>query len=389
MTDRHSLRELVRQAFQNGLQTPYSPNDYHPVDDDDFLIDLSIGDVLKVKREEFINHLARCSYCRNEIAKMVHAGVLRCPDVAEREPPQPTVSPERRESPWTSSRVVFAIAASVLIAVGVGLLFLPGTSELTLARNDMIKAQYLSAVEHAETYLESAAADAPDREEARQILSDAGYRQSLDLLKKGDFDRVKELGSRVEELAGRSPRMTNLKLQAMRKQTGRSAWPDHGDLTDYGYRLNGRSYAKPLPVFDENVKAVLSEYERAVAEFPDDPDLRLNYGQFLLEQEDPEGARTQLQEAQRLTPMSAETQMALGILAFQQEQFDAAIGHFRAALNEQPDNTKAMLNLAICHARLGQNADAISWFEKVRDRLPTEERRDEIDRMTDSLKQEF
>ncbi len=386
MTERQTLEELVRQAFRSGLQTSHDSGGYHPVDDDDFLIDLSIGGTSDAKRAEFVDHLARCSYCRHEIARMIQAGVLQLPEVAAEEPPQAISLPPRNASRWHSARILLAAAAAILIVVGVSILFMPGTSELALARNDLKADRYLSALEHAEAYLDSSADDASGREEAKQILSDAGYRQSLESLKKSDFELVKELGSRVEDLAGRSPRMTNLKLQAMRKQTGSSAWPGRGELTEYGYRLDGHSYAKPLPVFDENVKAILSGYERAVAEFPDDSELRLNYGQYLLEQDDPEGARAQFLEAQRLAPNALETQMALGIVAFQQKHFDAAIGYFRSVLNGQPDNTQAMLNLAVCHARLGQKAEAVSWFEKVRDHLAPGPRRDEVDRAINDLK---
>lgn len=385
MTDRNSLEKLVSRAFQEAVRTSHDPADNHPVDDEEFLIDLSVGDVSAKRRADLVEHLARCRYCRHEISRMIQAGVLQIPAVTEEELLPAAPSTLGRKTQWSPTRLLFAAAATILIAVGTTMLLLPGTSELALARNDLDDGRYLSAFEHAETYLESAPDSDSGRDEARRLLGDAGYLQSLKSLKESDFEFVKELGSRVEELAGRSPRMANIRLQAMRKESGPSAWADRGDLTEYGYRLNGRNYAKPLPVFDDNVKAILAEYERAVAEFPGDPELRLNYGQYLLKQDDPDGANAQFLEAQRLAPNTPETQMALGIIAFEKEQFDAAIGHFRAVLNQQPGNTEAMLNLAICHARLDQNTEAVSWFEKVLDHLAPGPRRDEVTRMIDDL----
>lgn len=388
MNDPNSKRKLVEQAFQNGLQTPISDKQYHYVDDDGFLLDLSLGEISESSRSNMLKHLAGCSYCRHELARMIEAGVLPLPQISESSDDGQVVSlVNQRAAFWDTKRILLSVAAAVMLLVGASMYLLPANNDLSLALNDLAANRYLSALKRAEGYLASDSDDVERRKQAKEILQDAAYQQSVKSLAMGDFELVTEVTQRAETATGRSPRLLNVQVQAMRKQATPSAWSNGSQLTQFGYQLDGRSYAKQLPDFDESVKAILSEYERAITEFPNDAQLRLNYGQYLLELGDTETASAQFAAAQRLAPSATTTHMALGVAAFQANEFDLAIGQFRAVLNTEPDNVDAMLNLAISYMRVDQKETAATWYAKVRDLLPTGERRQQIQQFIDQLNQ--
>jgi tetratricopeptide (TPR) repeat protein len=392
MNEQQSFHEIVRVAFQAGLESEHDPDEYHFVDDDDFLIDLSLGEINDTQRAGFVEHLARCSYCRHDLAKMFQADVLQLPETSSKpdlawtesssiEPAELIAARDldRRDS----RRFLFAAAASVLFLSGVSLLYWPRANNLALAQRELASGQYLSAMDYAETYLQSSDKDTSKRDDAKQILQQAAYQQSVKSLSDGSFETVEKLSRRAEQAAGLSPGLANLKLQAMRRQESPSAWPAAGDLTRYGYRLDGRSLTKTMPQWNDTFKKILAGYERGIAEFPSDVDLRLNYGQYLLERSDPESARAQFATAKELDPDSVEADLGLGIAAFQFDELDASVEQFQAVLARDSGNLQAMLNLAISLQRMGRTEEAISWFTQLRERLPTGTQRDDIQRLID------
>ena len=55
---------------------PIAPEKYHPIDDEDLLYDWSVGDLEATRHRRVLDHLARCSDCRKELACMLRVGAL-------------------------------------------------------------------------------------------------------------------------------------------------------------------------------------------------------------------------------------------------------------------------------------------------------------------------
>jgi Flp pilus assembly protein TadD len=97
-------------------------------------------------------------------------------------------------------------------------------------------------------------------------------------------------------------------------------------------------------------------------------DLRLNFGQFLLEQNEFERAAEQFDEAVRLDRTSVLAHTGLGLAVLQQKRPDAAaeaLPHFEAAVKLSPDDPVLNLNLAVCLMRVGRAAEARPYFDKA------------------------
>lgn len=131
------LQELLDAARERPTSEHPLPNAQssppHPADDDDLLLDWSLGALSAEKHRWLLEHLAACPACRREIAAMVRLGVLELPNVPtavnEAEPTDVLV-PNQPESVMTNlppvqhswrnrSIAVFAVAlaASLLLLI--------------------------------------------------------------------------------------------------------------------------------------------------------------------------------------------------------------------------------------------------------------------------------
>jgi hypothetical protein len=103
------------------------------VDDEDLLARWSMGLLDAAEHEAIIHHLAECPECRELVALMVRNGALVLPEVEE---PEPEPAPAPATSAGRSGRqslVLLALAAAVLIAVGLPLLW--PTADTRLGRS--------------------------------------------------------------------------------------------------------------------------------------------------------------------------------------------------------------------------------------------------------------
>ena len=144
-----------------------------------------------------------------------------------------------------------------------------------------------------------------------------------------------------------------------------SALAIRGKVTDYGYLLDGQSVATKGPMFDTSLDRRQRELEQALKAKPDDRINRLDYGEVLLQQQQPAEATEVFQRILDATPYDPAAQVGLGLARFQQKRFDDALEQFEAVLQAMPDNLGAKLNAAACLARLGRTAEAIRYWREA------------------------
>ncbi len=315
---------------------------------------------------------------------MIRADVLVLPDMPEsvEEKPEQTeasdaplpIATVRRIHPEVTSRrgpllVVAALAASLLIAVLWGLSDHGGDSMLAMARRDLEAGNHLAAMERMEKYLDAnEGLTADDRTEAGRIIEDSGYRIARKELEGGQADRLKrviDMEARAARRGGGSGRLANLRIQAERGEDRERTLSERGTLSDYGILENGfhkdagikSIFNDPPSPRTETNKRVEGELAKAVAKYPDSLDLRLNYGQLLLELYDYERAAEQFTAASKRDQQNPMAETGLGLALYRQgEKSDAAdaLPHFRKAAALSPSDPAAKENLALCLKRLGR-----------------------------------
>lgn len=123
MTRTDEERRLLR-LFAEAFDSEKAADSPHVVDDEDLLARWSMGVLDPDEHEAMIAHLADCPECRDVVGLMVKNGALVLPEVPEPvvEPPPPTPT----HFPW----FVLALAAAVLVAVGLPLLWPSGDTRL-------------------------------------------------------------------------------------------------------------------------------------------------------------------------------------------------------------------------------------------------------------------
>jgi|GEM_PF-1706943 len=418
MTDRRQ-HEILRNFLESAWSLPDTPlaslspevasptgdgTPEHPRDDEDLLLDWSLGDLSPERHRQLLDHLAACPACRREIAAMVSAGALVLPDVDAAGPDENThvdaslrnavrpVSerPSHVASPpdanplagraaygWRRPAIVtlvVALAASLLLLLAPQVFHFrsaDGSSVIALAQRDVDQGRPGEAFARMETYLsgERAVAEA-QRIQAGTILESSGYELARDGLVQGDFNRVSDIQHRVSRHTGGSSRLLNLRIQAERGETAEQSLSLRTSLVrDYGYETDGRRQIKDfsIPEITSTQQRIEGELLAGIEAFPDSLALRLNYGQFLLDQNEYQRAEGVFAEAVRRVPDSVLAQTGLGLALFQQNRPDTierALEPFQKAVQLSPDDPVVNLNLAVCLARLGRAGDAQRYLER-------------------------
>jgi len=379
---------ILRAAFEAAVDSATAgpaTSGRHPVDDDELLLDWSLGDLNQQQREAFVDHLAECSYCRRELAAMVRAGAIVLPEVDEDDfdadadaGPSAAIrhdEPKSRAKP-TLLLIAGALAASVLAMLAWGLFGPDGPEEssvIAMAQRDLDEGRAGEAFRRVETYLDDEAAiPAGQRARAEGILEASGYAVAREDLAAGQFAKVTAIEDQVARRTGASARLVNLRLQAERGETAEQSLAAKTSLVaDYDYERDGRRHIKDItfPEITDADKRLKRQFAEAVQRHPDSVELRLNFGQFLLAQNDFPAAAEQFTEAVQIDPANALAQTGLGLALFQEgreESIARALGHFRRAVELAPDDPAAHLNLAVCLVRLGREAEAEPYFGRER-----------------------
>ncbi len=397
--------EILRKAFAAAMNSPSSalrpPSSAfptpHPIDDEDLLLDWSAGDLPAERHEQLLDHLAACPACRREIAAMVRAGALVLPHVDASfvvpplggedrlKPALPTpvserpgyVAPARRWRQRTVFALIVALAASLLLVFARGLFDTGprrGGTPIAMAQRDLEQGRTSEAFNRIDDYLSQAdqlTVTADDRRQAAAILESSGYELARSGLVKGDFRRVSDVDHRVARHTSGSARLRNLRIQAERGETAEQSLSRRRSLVrDYGYETNGQRLIKDfsIPEITATVRRIDAEWVAAIEAFPDAIDLRLNYGHFLMEQNDFQRAETVFAEAVVREPRNVLARTGLGLALFQQnrpETIQRALEPFQKAVELSPNDPGVNMNLAVCLTRLGREAEAHPYFEKA------------------------
>lgn len=97
----------------------------------------------------------------------------------------------------------------------------------------------------------------------------------------------------------------------------------------------------------------------------DGPELRMGYARLLLEAERQTEARKQFELVLAQKPDNAEARYAMGLLALEQQQLDAAEPHFRALLKSDELRQRATYYLGRIEEVRNRPAEALKWYEQV------------------------
>ena len=393
MNEAHQ-NDVLRKVFEVALAPNMgsvddpSPDDKtHPVNDEDLLIEWSLGQLEQDSHTEIIEHLANCPFCRRELVAMIRAGAIVLPITDDEDQPEMPDSTEAKvvtmtdHIPWFRRKLFFAItglAASIILLLAWGV-FRPdsrdATSVIAMARQDLQQKRPTAAFRRVVRFLEQPQQlPASLRAEANQILEESAYKLAREELGQRHFSEVSAIEDQVARHGHTSGRLFGLRIQAESKQMvelpiskGKSL------LNDFYYDRSGlRILIKGIPEINKRLKQQLAE---AVDRFPDSLELRLNYGHVLMEQNDFSRAEEQFAEAVRIDSGSALAQTGLGLALFQQERNDKiakalddriakALVHFRKAVELEPDDPDANLNLAVCLVRSNREDAAQPYFSK-------------------------
>lgn len=355
------LRRLFRQASDQQQSAPRP----HVVDDPELLTCWSQGQLLPRDHEQFVDHLAECSFCCRDLADMVRSGVIALPEITKSSMEAPNVLPFRRRLQRRYLLAAGTLAAAVLLAVFIGLrLGFQPERELVRLDQEVQDGNFAKAVESLERLLGRDLSQ-PVRERTRKLLEKAGYFQARSWLSAGRFAEVVGLEKRLGERGIASARLENLKLQAGRRIPAEFALAQAGMLLHYGYELDGFAPAKGLPTIDNETEKQQRDWLKALSRFPGDALLRINFGQFLLTLGRYEEAQSQLAQAVKLGGQDSSANLGLGLVAYQSEDYPVALKHFQAALLVAPESLAAHLNAAMCYERLGKKASADYHWERA------------------------
>jgi len=351
--------ELLLNAFKSAATGQETPDGPHVVDDDEQLISWSLGEIDARRQSELRDHLADCPYCRKELAAMIRAGALKLPPVE-------AVVPVRRF--WHRRNLIWATAAAATLMIGIVWTMSDNGSQriLAMVEKDLGAGNPAAAMDRVETLLDEEELDANTRQKAQGLLEESGYRLARKNLRSGDFQEVLDVEHRTAERGLSFSRLSSLRLQAERGIPAEHALTQSGNLLDYGYELSGQSYNKgAFPTFDETTQRIRKELAEAVKKYPDSLDLRLNYAQLLLEENEYKAAEEQFNTALRLDEKNALAHVGLGLVRYHREQHDDALKSFVEATALDPTSFDAQLNTAICLERIGRSDEAIPYWRKA------------------------
>jgi tetratricopeptide (TPR) repeat protein len=386
---------LLRQIFEEAAHDMASPtpesNVPHLIDNDDLLTRWSLDQLRSQEHDEIVQHLSTCGRCRSEVATLVKEGVLDLPAREEAPAPRRNVVPavEQPLPPrFLSIRTVgwgaaiLAAAAAVVIAI---IVWQPkgqfqSSPDLAKARTELESGKAQEARQRLADLLDSKSLSSSDRKTAMELFEKASVAQAEIELAAANFGNVAKIERDAEARGVKSARLTNMKIQADRNMTVQVAMANKGSLLDYEYGLDGNSFGKGIPVPDERIERVGRELKDAVAQHPDDIDLLLNRGQFLLERGQYQSAHEAFLAAYHINPKNILAILGMGLAHFALEQEQSALERFDEVLNIDRNNLLANLNKAICLERLKRHQEAVPYFKEALKLTSDEKLKEKLDR---------
>lgn len=131
----------------------------------------------------------------------------------------------------------------------------------------------------------------------------------------------------------------------------------------------------------------LRSYEEALQKFGDDVEVKIKLAEVYVQgSPEPMKGIEMLRKLSDSLPDNVPALLALGRLSIQSGQYDKAKERLRKVLLLEPENTEAMYFMAISEAQLGNNQEAIRFFEMCKLLVKNEEFSKEIDVIVNDLK---
>lgn len=127
--------------------------------------------------------------------------------------------------------------------------------------------------------------------------------------------------------------------------------------------------AAPLGAHPETPEA-RAEFDRLIAEFPNEPDLRLRRAEHRIESREFDAAESDLRHARLLAPRDPRILVAYASLALAREQPEVARQRLAVALSLAPGDPSAHILRARASARLGEAAAAHADYSAALAALP-------------------
>jgi GT2 family glycosyltransferase/tetratricopeptide (TPR) repeat protein len=164
-----------------------------------------------------------------------------------------------------------------------------------------------------------------------------------------------------------------------------------GKLTDARELVNSSGILSQLPSLVPQLQASIEEsagnmtsarriLEKAVADSPNDLELRDALCRHLFEHAEPEHAESALKGLIDHSPHNAAALYNLATVRLRQEKFESAVEAYQASLALRPDWPQAHAYLATCYERLGRKAEASAELAKLNGRSFAREQRSEASR---------
>ncbi len=332
------LREMLRQVDLASGRAEDIPDD-HP--DDETLALFAEGNLGTEEQSRLVAHLADCASCRQTASHLLAMAGEETAEAARDE-----VRPARKTSFLAERRIALAVAASLLLAVGIGLLWFPRRETLLAEAEVYSRANRLLS--------EGRFAD------ARSHIADAARRDV------------------------RSDRLASLDAEAVREIPNAIALAQAGRLTDFGYDPGGavaRGSSAALHKGLAEAKAVLAKTGAG------DLEVVLNRGHALLSSGDLSEAAALFHQAAETAPMQPLAWLGLGLADFMKDDFPGAEAAFRRTIALDPANTAARINLAMTLNELGREAEAQeTWRELLAEPLSAADRR-QVESALEQLRQ--
>ncbi len=322
--------EELLDLFRTAAGAGPNADEPHFVDDEELLTCWSLGEISRRQDEEILDHLARCTYCRHELAEMLRLGVIDAPAevVVDFAPPE--------ETPDTIAQGPFSSAAADGPQPAP-----PGATSRARHRTVLRAATLALAGSLALGVFLSLSTDRPGPEVAR--------------LEKPGSDAV-DLSEFAERL---------------------------GSLRERGYELDGGHYkmgGAGMPAMGPDWSARRARFEAAAEEYSDNVSFVNHYGRFLLAGNRWDPAKEQFEAALRLEPGNRDAMLGLGTIAFIPEDDKiAALKWFQQAVGDDSNDVAGRVNMAMCLEQLDRHAEAVRIWKKVLEISADVDLREEIE----------
>jgi len=125
-------------------------------------------------------------------------------------------------------------------------------------------------------------------------------------------------------------------------------------------------YQKALGFYRKNnLDQAVLHMNAAVELYPNRAEYYAARGLFRLQDGLPHEAKADFDEALKRNPYEMLANYGAGVIAYQQEQFEAALESFNKAWAAQPQRPETLYYLALTQHRLRENAQALYWMQQA------------------------